>query len=227
MAIALADSLSFTGTGTNTSVHLNMVANGQASFVSIAVNQSAIGQIASVTDSAGNNYVKAGSYAGSLIETELWYALNCTLNNTVTVTVTPASGLYVWAAVWAVFSGIAATLSYDQTEGSASALATSLDTGNTPTTQSANELVLGCFGQANNRPFSSGSGFTGVTSGSNGTTAQAYVEYKVVSSTGNYNATTTIDIASNLVGGVFTFSDTPIGGGGGPSTFRLGLLGVG
>lgn len=209
MAFTLKDNLSFTGTGTNSSVHLNNVANGDTSFVAVCVNQGSTNQLTSVTDSKGNTYTRAGSYAGTSNEVELWYALNATLDTGTTVTVTPSNGAFVWGAVWAVFSGVATSNAFDKTAGN-NGNGTTADSGNAATTSNTNDLIIGAFGQANNRPYNTGTGFSNINQAANGTSAECFMEYKTVSATGAYNATATFDITSNWSAGVFSFADTPI-----------------
>jgi trimeric autotransporter adhesin len=210
MAFSVTDNLSFTGTGTNSSTHLNNVANGDASIIGIATGLSATGAISSVTDSQGNTYVRAGQYAGTLIEVELWYSLNATLDNTTTITVTPAVGTTVWSAVWCVVSGVATTSAFDVTAGTSGTSGTSSNSGSTSTTSDANEIIFGLAGQANNRPFSAGSGYTSINQTANTNLAEVFLEYKIVSATGSYNATASWDLSSNWAMGVFTFGDTAI-----------------
>src|SRR5258708_940879 len=100
MAFSIKDNVTFTGTGTASSTHMNNVANGDNLFCAIAMNAVAANAISSVTDSSGNTYTALTEYTGTAIANVLFYSLNATVNNGTTCTVTPASGATVWAAVW-------------------------------------------------------------------------------------------------------------------------------
>jgi hypothetical protein len=211
VAFTLKDNLTFTGTGTATCVHLNNLANGDASFVGIAVNQGSTDRLTSVTDSASNTYTKAGSYTNSSnIEIELWYCINATLNNSTTVTITPSSGTYIWSASWFIFSGAGTSGAFDKKAGASGTGTTNIDSGATATTSNASELIIGIGGGPHNRPWSAGTGFTSINQAANGSNASVFAERKTVSSTGTQNATASIDISNNWVMGVFTFTDAAI-----------------
>lgn len=209
MAFAIKDSLGFTGTGTSTSVHMNNVANGDTLFLCIAVNSTSTNRVA-ITDSAANTYTRAGSFAGTLIEVECFYVFNAVVNNTTTCTITPTVGTDIWAASWFSVSGFGTNTlvtAFDKKAG-ASGLGTALDSTATATTAYAHEFVLGVNGQANNRSWTAGTGYTQIGSQGNGTSAGIQTQWKEVSATGTYNETASLDVTSNWVAGVFTFTDT-------------------
>lgn len=211
MAFTLQDNLSFTGTGTNTSVHLNTVPAGSMSIIAVCINQTVASPITSITDNSGNTYTALPVNIGTAHETQVFYCLNmASAGNASTITVTPANSAYVWSAVWAIFSGVATSLAQDAT-ATAIGTGTSLSSGATSTTVQASELVIGAGGQSNNRPFTAAGGYTGINQAANGTSAAAFMEYLVVSSTGAQTATATIDLSNNWTMGAYTFTATPIG----------------
>lgn len=208
MAIALADSLTFFGTGTASSVHLNTSGSAVLSVVSISVNQSDANRISTVTDSSGNTYYRAQGIGGTSIAGELWYALNATYTALTTVTVTPANSADVWSAVWAIFTGVATASPLDNSAMTAGTAATATSITMNKASRQANSLVLSWVGQGNNRPVVAGTGYTAIMQIANGTVAESFLQYKVVSATGTYSATSTWDLASNYIAGLTIFSDT-------------------
>jgi len=211
MAFTLKDNLSFSRTGTGSSVHLNNLANGDAVFVGVAVNQGITNALTSVTDSSSNTYTRAGSYTnGSNQEIELWYKVNGTLNNGTTYTVTPAVSTYIWDASVFIFSGLGTAGVFDQKAGNFGTGTTNVSSGASPTTSNASELIIGIGGGPHNRPWSAGTGFTSINQAANGTNASIFAEYKTVASTGAQTATASIDISNAWVMGVFTFTDAAI-----------------
>jgi hypothetical protein len=228
MAFTLKDNLTFTGTGTQSSVNLNTLTNGDAAFVGVAVNQGTTNRLTSVGDSSGNTYSKAGSFTnGSNAEIELWYKVNGTLNNGTTWTVTPSNGAYIWSASVYIFSGLGTAGVFDKSAGNFGTGTSNVDSTSTTTTTNASELVIGLGGGPHNRPWSVGSGFSNINQAANGTNASVFSEYKSVAATGTYNATASIDISNAWVMGVFTFTDAALSGGGGVTVKNLSLLGVG
>jgi hypothetical protein len=211
LAFTLKDNLTFSGTGTQSSVHLNTLTNGDAAFIGIAVNQGIINAISSVGDSSSNVYQRAGSYTnGSNQEIELWYKINGTLNNGTTWTVTPANSGYIWSASVYIFSGLGTAGVFDKKAGSFGTGTTNVDSTSTATTLNASELIIGLGGGPHNRPWSAGSGFSSINQAANGSNASVFSEYKSVAGTGAYNATASIDISNAWVFGAFTFTDAAL-----------------
>lgn len=227
MAYTLNESLSFTGTGTATSVHQNTTASNMLLAVSIAVGVGTAGRISTVTDSSSNVYTKIDSSAGNGLDNELWVCSNGSITNATTLTITPTVGTDVWAAIWALFTSGTTTNAFDRLGTATTGANTSTSaTASTAATRNATEIVIAYASQANNRPFNAGSGFTSVTQGANGATAETFMEYMNVSTTGTQTATTSWDLGSAYVFNLATFSDTAIAGGG-VVNYQLMMLGIG
>ena len=203
MAFTLTDSLSFTGTGTVSSVHLNTVTNYSASIVAIASN----GAITSVTDSKGNVYTSTVNTSNAGLFTYEFHSFYAVLDTTTTITVTPTVGTTVWSATWQLVSGGLNTLDKSSTSFGTG---TAITSGATATTTTATEFVFGFGAQANNRPWTVGSGYTSIQQAANGTTASVFSEYQNVSSTGAQTATASIDLSNAWVFGVATFSSVTL-----------------
>jgi hypothetical protein len=98
-----------------------------------------------VTDSCGNTYTQAGSYAtNGLIKSSLWYARNIT-GGACTITVTPSASAYVSIQA-SEYSGADRVSPLDS-------VATGTGTSTTPSTSAltvtnADSLVVACVGQA-------------------------------------------------------------------------------
>lgn len=202
-AYSVKDNNTFTFTTSGSSVHMNTVFTGDALVLGCAINNSSTGRISTVTDSNSNTYTKAGTYGGTNIEVELWYALNATVNNGTTVTVNAQTGDQ-GACVWYDVQGLSASGAFDLKAGS-SGTGTSLDSTATAQTKYTSEILFGVNGQANNRAWTAGSGYTQISSTGNGSAAGVQTEYKTVSSPGTYNATASLDTSSNWASGVFGF----------------------
>lgn len=225
MAIAVAQQISGTGTTSSTSAHFNnTVVAGNAIIVGVMVNQGTANRVSSVTDSASNTYSKVGSsQTGTGVECEIWasFGVASTGAATQTVTVTAqTSDQLIFDAV--EISGLNAS-GYDRSVGT-SGTGTSLDTGASATTRQANEILFVVAAQGNVRPFTQGSGFTMQQQLNSGSIAAA-VETQIVSATGAYDGTMTIDTSQNWAILMATFADTAISGG--ATAHLLSMMGVG
>ncbi|MDB5082249.1 MAG: repeat/fibronectin type domain protein, partial [Chloroflexi bacterium] len=158
----------------NQVVSLNQaVINGNLLVVAVSAYSSGTADIAAVTDSAGNKYLKAvanpatpaGKHAVSI-----WYAPNVTGGANFTITATSANEpAYITIAAHE-YSGIETGGPLDQVRG-ASGTGTLASTGPTPATSQAEELIFGAFlhQEAGVVDASAGPGFTMLQSQTKGT----------------------------------------------------------
>lgn len=187
MAYSVTDSLTFSGTTAGTSIHLNSVANGYASMVAIASN----GTISSVTDSASNTYSAVSSQAGTNSTITVFVCLQAVLTNTTTVTVTPGTASS-WAASWFTING--GLTKFDVASTIASGTGTAVASNATTTTTWGNEFQLAVGAQSSNRAWTTGTGFTGINSLSNGSLG-VFTEWATLASASAASASATLDLS--------------------------------
>ena len=146
-------------------------------------------QTVTVTDSAGNTYTDAVSQAQTAdgSQVHLFYAKNIAGGaNTVTAHFS-ASNTHPWLAIYE-YSGLSTTSPLDQ-KASAQGNSTTPNTGATPITTSANELVFVGAGLPSTSTITvtGGSGYT--LGQQNTSTSRASTETRLVSATGAYTGT--------------------------------------
>jgi hypothetical protein len=107
----------------------------------------ATNNLTSITDSAGNTWIRVGAYdvSGHNSDGELWYAANANPTTTVTAHVAAAASI---AFEVQEFSGMAKTSTLDVSAGTSNT-GTSAASG-TATASAANELVVGFIAGHNN-----------------------------------------------------------------------------
>jgi hypothetical protein len=149
-----------------------------------------------------------------------WYSLNIAATaSTNTVTVVNAnndSALYVFEV-----NGLLTSSAFDQSVFT-NATTASPTSGNTPTTTSANELVIGILGMATNQTVTLGAGYSNLQT-VNELSASGGSEEQIVSSTGAYAANFTIGLSQATCMAVFTFA----GPASATTSHNLTSLGVG
>ena len=186
------------------------------------------GTLTSVTDTYGNTYstVALGSVDGAGLDNlVIAYAQASGSAGSGHVTVNISAGTCVIGAGF--FTGLATSSPLDRTQNanSGGANGTALDSGAAPTTQFANELLIGLGTQATGATvgWTAGAGYTTITSEGAGASGRVMIlEYRIVSAAAAYNATATSNVSAKWGMGIATFSDTPVPGGGpGPSASLL------
>lgn len=211
MAIAFVQKGHNYGTTQNRTISFGSnVATGSLIFV--LVGRYSGSPVTGITGGTGNTFARIGTetqYAGdSSLCADLWYAFNVNGGFTqLTVAAAAAQNSTIWIAE---FSGIATTSPLDQAVvANTSTAATTFNSGNTGTTAQADELVIGAtvpnIGDASHT-ISAGSGFSNAEIESNGNDYIAgAIESKIVSSTGAYNATFTVNSAVGYICRCVTF----------------------
>jgi len=208
MAVTIEDNKTFTGTTTATAAHFDNAATGDDLLVFAVVNSATKDRISSVTDTLGNPYTRMGSYTGSGLDVEVWFAPNASANNTATCTVTAQTGDKI-AAVWVATSGIANSSALDRIKF-ATGTSTSPASGSTETTRNANEIVFGINAQASNRAWTTGAGYTAITNVSNGTSCGIQLQYKNVTATGAQSESATLDSSVPWLALCMTFGESSV-----------------
>lgn len=168
-----------------------------------------------IADTSGNTYsVACPKTAGALGATgrQIWvyYAPVTTASDpgtntiTVTFTTTAPTSLTVFGTT---YDGLHPTKPFDQHKEATASSGTALDSGSTPTTTQANELVFG-IGVGANSATAAGAGFTGrnISAGSSG----SLVEDKTVATIGAYNALGTFNTTGEWIMGCATFKQAPL-----------------
>jgi Putative Ig domain len=172
-------------------------ANTAGNLIVAFVRMSSATQAVTVTDSAGNSYVKAVSQAQTTDghQVYIFYSKNVAgKNNTVTATFSSTNN-HPWLAIYE-YSGLNATAPLDQI-ASAQGSGSSPTCGPTAATTAANELVFAGTGLVNNSTatVTAGSGYTLQQQDSN--TSRAANETAIVSSVGTQTAAFTLTSGTN------------------------------
>lgn len=188
---------------------------GDALLVSMMLTNSATGPV-TVSDSAGNTYTPVVDKPdGNKDRTLIFAALSAKAMPTGTITVhTPATGEYHVAVD--EFSGVTAV---DQTAAATSTAGPPWNTGSTPTTTQATELLFAAAGIQGGSPTVWGSGFTALPT-LFVSTDQLATGYRTVTSTGSYSASGTAN--HQWMAGIVTLKGAAGNGGvaiGKPVTF--------
>lgn len=206
MAIKIAQTKSGTSTLASTVITWNSnTVSGNLIVVAVAANLT--NDVSTITDSQGNNYVKAFGAAGTGVGAELWYAQNILGGATPTVTVNYTSGATA-AVVIQEYSGVDTLTILDKTATSAGS-GTALDS--TPTTQTLQfqELLIGVGGLISGT-FAAGGSFVNLTQQANATINVA-IEDLLVTSKGAYNATFTGSPSGQWACGIASLRAAPQG----------------
>jgi hypothetical protein len=193
--------------GTNPTSTLSGVTAGNTLIVQFV---SASLTVPTFSDSAGNNWQVAESYAfndGATNRTVgIAYATNVFAGST---TVTCTSGATATFGIQEWTTGLAQTYLLLDQVNTGNGSGTSMTTVNVTTLKNA-EVLIGAFFNAQSTShshWSAGSGFTGT----NGFANQLLGEYQVVSSTGTYAATASSSDSATAYGGVIaTFYISPL-----------------
>jgi len=168
------------------------------------------GSISSITDTAGNTYVKiaASSVTFTGYTGEIWYAVNVTGNASNVVTTHYSPSITFPRVVVHQYSGCATSSPFDQTATGHTASGTSVTSGNMVTTQ-ANEVIVAFMSASNSCTWTAGASFT-----KRGSIVQTDTqgEDRIVSATGTYTASATEVGNKELWITAATFADTPVGG---------------
>lgn len=177
-------------------------------FVGI-IRANTTGQTLTVTDNLGTNTWTNGPQltvgAGDVYYT--FYAYNVNTNaNQLTVTCTISGGAVFTRALCVSYSGVATSLALDKSSTNTGS-GTSW-TSTSVTTTSANEVVVNLVGGPSGNNFTPDGAFT--SRGSVGT--DMMIEDKIVSATGSFAPTVTVDTGGNFGDFILTFADTPLSG---------------
>jgi hypothetical protein len=203
--------------GSGTSLPLAYGSNNTASNILFAACRFGLGASNfGCTDSRGNTYAKIIEYnqatLGSLV---VWLCVSCAAGaNTVTVTNTTSVSRRLAIAE---YTGPGTFDKSAVAEGTS----TTPNSGNTATTTQATELLFGA-GAANNVPvFTAGSGYVLRQSVSN----KMAIEDQIVTSTGTYAATFTLDGSDLWICAIITVYEA-VGGGGTTRGIPFGTRGT-
>jgi hypothetical protein len=196
-------------TATNTTAY-----HSTAGALIVAVIRSQNGSVTSVTDTAGDTFVQAGSDSGSTVRTEIWYALNATGNSANVVTANWSASTSFTNVVVQEFEGVATSSALDAT-ASGTSTTTTLVTGTYSTVEQYEVSVIAA---------SQNGGYTFTSSGFNNvpqSTSSTKLLYRFLTATQS-SITTTVTSSGGTDGSIAlaTFKGTAnTGGGGGGETF--------
>lgn len=201
----------------------NVTANNLVTLCAV-VSLGADGTVTGVTDTRSNTWAKADEITLSNRHVSLWYTVTGS-SGALTATVSVSGTLDTQHMVIAEHSGLLTSGVLGDTNVNGPTSSTSTTTGNVVTT-SADALVVGCTGLA----------FSGVTYTATGSFTQRGVDVgqrsvytdRIVSSTGSYAATGTLDVSEEwgAIGAEFKATGGGGGGGLGRPVRRL-MMGVG
>lgn len=192
---ASVSTIAFVGQATNsasatTDTVTISTTSGDLLVASIGVNSTSAPGVSSVTDTAGNTWVRAGSIAagaGTGARTDIWYAANATAVTSVTITVPSTTDI---VANVSEYSGVSATSPLD-TALTTTNLATTSHASSSLTTSSNGELVITDLSYLNGGTVTAtGSGWTSLT-GSSINTKNSKYSYQIAPSTGSFSQTWT------------------------------------
>lgn len=180
---------------------------GDTIVAAFSTNAFSTSVLTGVTDTKGNTYV-VGCPASTTGTSRSWvyYAPVLTAadagTNTVTVTfTTTAPGNLELIAV--EYDGMHPTSPLDQHKEANASSGTAMDSGASPATSQANEMVFGYGACITGSATAAGAGFTGRIVGTDA--AQSLVEDKIVTSIGTQNATGTMSISGTWLMSCATF----------------------
>ena len=205
------------GTSLTVTVPAAGVAGGNSVIVSLGFDP-ASGAV-SCSDSHGNSYavdkdITNGS-GKSGVRAVIFSAHNIVaLTNGNTITCThPSAGARAMSAN--EFSGLATSATRDQTS-SGTGNSTAASSGSTPTTTQGSELLLGTIGVEgkSNESFTVGSSYTsigrtGTNQGSAASNITINPEYRLVTTTGAYNASGTLGTSTKWAAAIVTYKAVP------------------
>src|SRR5215469_13774913 len=205
--ISLVQSTSSFATGAPSISQAFANANTQGNLIIAFIRMSTTTQSVTVTDSAGNSYTQAIAQGQSADghQIHIFYAKNINGGaNTVTATFS-ATNNHPWIAIYE-FSGLSTTAPLDQVAAAQGSSSTA-NTGLTPATTAANELVFAGLGlpASSSVTMSAGSGFTLLEQDTATSTSRATNEDQVVNPMGQYAGTFTLSGSSNWSAVVATF----------------------
>ncbi len=187
------------------------VTSGNSIIVTLAWGAFGSGETAACSDSQGNSYTvdREEYYSGSALYTVICSSHNVTaLTATDTITVSFSSGTYGVAATVHEFSGLASSSTVDQT-ASANGSSSTPASGTTAVTTQADELLIGAIGVSGppSDSFTPGSGYISLTSigFSDVWSATIRPEYKIVSTTGAYQADGVLGVSHGWGAAVATY----------------------
>lgn len=190
MAIAFVQSTQ--GSGTVTQLDLAFLSNNAAgNLIIVSARIGVNGRTITVTDSKGNTYTQDKFQTASAVDLAIYSAKNIAAGaNTVTCSISGAADSIRLAIH--EYSGLATASPLDQV-ASATATGTAADSGATPTTTVADELLFACCATGSGRDLTAGASFTErevVVQGA--ATERLLTEDRIVSATGAYNGLVTL-----------------------------------
>jgi hypothetical protein len=178
--------------------------NTAGNLLIVFVRASTANQTVAVTDTAGNNYAQAVMQTQTTDghQIRIFYATSAgSGSNTVTATFS-ATNNHPWLAVFE-YAGVSGLDQTAHAQGSG----TSPNSGLTPTTTSANELVFAGLGVPNNSTATAtaGTGFQLLLQDAPPNTSRAATEGQIVSATGQYGGTFSLSASANWSAVAATF----------------------
>jgi len=181
------------------------VANTAGNLILAFVRMSSSTQTVTLTDSAGNTYIQAAAQAQTVdgSQIRLFYAKNILgAGNTVKATFS-ASNNHPWVAIYE-YKGLNATNPLDQVASQQGSSATA-NTGATPATASANELVFAGFGLPASYTGTQtvGAGYTLIQNDTS--TSPGANESQLSTATGSFTATLGLSSSANWSAIIATF----------------------
>jgi hypothetical protein len=190
-------------------------------IIAVVWANNAFDRVSGVADSQGNTYVRVEGLDNPLSKgLYVYYVKNVTGGaNTVTATLTTSEFAQM---VILEYSGLDTTAPLDK-HTSATGNGTTLDSGATATTTSANEMVFGACNLTASTTFTATGAFA-----ARAASPKLGTEDKRVTSTGTYNATFTSSAAGeDWACAVATFIESGGGGGGSPTGQATGMMMMG
>lgn len=193
----------------NSSVTITVASAGVAAGESIivAVTASTFSGAVGCSDTKGNSYSVDADVigAGRLFVCSAHNVTALTSSDTITATYPGFSGVSTASAN--EFSGLAPAGAVDRTS-TASGNSANPSSGTTGTTTQASELLFGAIAYNSTPTFAAGAGYTvqgQVTGGSGAGQKNLYPEYQIVSTTGSYAATGTLNPGQQWWAAIVTY----------------------
>ena len=192
--------------GNTTSSNLAFLGNnGYGNLIIVPIRVGSTSASITVTDSKSNAYNLASCQNQTTDASRvcIYYAMNIASGpNTVTVTLGSSQTLRFGIFE---YSGLAKSNALDQTKGAQADAGTAINSGNTAATTVAKELVFAAAISSSSIAFTAGTNYLERLSVPGNPAAKLYIEDRIVTSTGAYNATMTAGSSTNWAIVVATF----------------------
>jgi hypothetical protein len=196
-----------TASSTTQTVTLGDTTTGSL-LVCVVSNYNNANDPSGVADDKGNTFTKAISLNGSLCTVGIWYKYNCTGGSGPIITATFANAQFCQLAAMEI-SGIATGADPLDKTHTATSTGTSYTSGQTTTTDTADEFMVGAIYSAvrNTGTYTKNANWDDVGKTTSTNAEEMYTQSRIVSSTGTYesNGTMTDSVSESFPTIIATF----------------------